>query len=205
MRINLLPGEIRERQRVRRQAVAVGIVGALVVAALGAFFVFQQIRLTGLQEDLAQQEATNDQLRQQIAELERFDALQQEAESARTLLASLLANEVLWSGVLRDISLVIPGTAWLTSLSGSLADEAVATATPATAAGGLVGAISFNGNAFDHRTVALWLARLEDVKGFANPWLSNSQKTLIGTREVVQFTSSVDLSEDALARPGGTP
>lgn len=202
MRVNLLPGEIRERQIVRRQAVIVGVVGALVIVALGAFFVLQVVRLNAVRSDLEAQEQRNEQLRQQIAELQRFDELQREAEEARALLAALLADEVLWSGVLRDISLVIPGSTWLTGLTGeSGAADAAAPEGPT----GLVGQISFNGNGLDHRSVALWLTRLEDVQGFVNPWLSNSQKTLIGEQEVVQFNSSVDLSQDSLARPGGTP
>jgi hypothetical protein len=67
----------------------------------------------------------------------------------------------------------------------------------------LIGQISFDGFAFTHRDVALWLSRLEDVRGFINPWLSNSTKTNIGTQEAVQFTSSVDLTEQALARRRG--
>jgi hypothetical protein len=51
--------------------------------------------------------------------------------------------------------------------------------------------------------VALWLTRLEDVEGFANPWVSTSQKTEIGLQEVVQFTSTTDLSEQVLARSQG--
>jgi hypothetical protein len=38
------------------------------------------------------------------------------------------------------------------------------------------------------------------VRGFVNPWLQNSTDTVIGTQTVEQFTSSVDLSEQALAR-----
>lgn len=202
MRVNLLPSEIRERQIVRRQAILIGVFGALIVVALGAFFVLQQLRLNGVRSDMAVQEEQNQQLRQEIATLQRFDQLQREAEESRTLLASLMADEVLWSGVLRDVSLVIPGEAWLTGFTGESGGSSAAatTVTP-----GLIGQISFNGHAMDHRTVALWLTRLEDVQGFINPWLSNSQKTLIGEREVVQFTSTVDLSQDSLARPGGTP
>jgi len=66
-----------------------------------------------------------------------------------------------------------------------------------------VGQISFSGFAFDHRDVALWLSRLEDVRGFINPWLSSSTKSELGTTTVVQFASSVDLSEEALARRAG--
>lgn len=207
MRINLLPSEIRERQRARRRTAAAAVVGLLVLAAVGAFYFLQQVRLSNVEDELEEQQAVNAELRQDIAELQRFADLEAELLATRGLLDELLQNQVLWSGVLRDVSLVIPGTSWLTALEGSVTAEAA----PATgdvqaapdAQPGIVGQISFTGTAFDHRTVALWLARLEDVGGFINPWLSSSQKSEIGTTEVVDFNSSVDLSEDAVTPPGG--
>lgn len=209
MRINLLPPEIRERQRIRRQTVVVALVGLIVLVVLGGFYFLQQLRLNQVEDDLAVQEAENEALRQDIAELERFDQLEQEVLRTETLLASLLENEVLWSGVLRDVSLVIPGTTWLTNFAGTVNQPGVAAengeAATAGPVGGLIGQITMDGFAFDHRSVALWLTRLEEVDGFVNPWLTNSQKTEIGTREAVQFSSSVDLSPEALARQEGSP
>jgi Tfp pilus assembly protein PilN len=217
VRINLLPSEIYERQRVRRRTAAVVAVGLIVLAALGAFYFLQVLRLKDVEDDIDTQQALNAQLQQQISELQEIDQLQLEIEATRDLLTNLLADRVLWSGVLRDVSLVIPGEAWLSGLTGQTGAAAGTTGTttttttttttaPApgttTAPGGLVGQISFNGFAFGHREVALWLSRLEDVRGFINPWLSSSTKTVIGTTEAVQFTSSVDLSEQALARRG---
>ena len=226
MRINLLPPEIHERQRVRRRTAAVVAVGLIALAGLGAFYFLQILRLNEVEDDIAAQEAQNSQLSSQIAELQEIDLLQQEIETTRTLLNGLLADRILWSGVLRDVSLVIPGQAWLSSFNGTVgapattgtttttapgtpgtttAAGATTTTTPGQAVQGgtLVGQISFNGFAFTHRDVALWLSRLEDVRGFVNPWLSNSTKTDIGTQEAVQFTSSVDLTEQALARRRG--
>jgi Tfp pilus assembly protein PilN len=125
MRVNLLPPEIRARQIVRRQAILVGVVGGLILMALGGFFVLQQLRLNAVRDQVAVQELRNQQLRQEIAELQRFDELQREADESRTLLATLMADEVLWSGVLRDISLVIPGEAWLTGLTGAVENRTV--------------------------------------------------------------------------------
>ena len=202
MRVNLLPGEIRERQRVRRRGGVVAVVGVVVLAALGAFYFLQQVRLNDLKQDLAAQEAENDRLRGEIAELQEFDQQQRELAASQDLLNTLLADEVRWSGVLRDISLVIPGQTWLTTLNGQITEQA-ATAQPTAGPSGLVGQISFNGFGLSHRAVALWLTRLEDVEGFANPWVSTSQKTEIGLQEVVQFTSTTDLSQQILARSQG--
>ena len=218
MRINLLPPEIYERQRVRRRTAAVIVVGLIVLAALGAFYFLQILRLNEVEDDITAQEAENAQLQAQIGELQEIVALQREIEDTRTVLNALLADRVLWSGVLRDVSLVIPGQAWLSGLNGQVGAPGTAgttattttgttttATTPGQAAqpGALVGQISFDGFAFTHRDVALWLSRLEDVRGFLNPWLSNSTKTDIGTQEAVQFNSSVDLSEQALARRRG--
>jgi Tfp pilus assembly protein PilN len=182
----------------------VAAVGVVALAALGAFYFLQQVRLNDVKQDLAAQEAENDRLRGEIAELQEFDQQQRELAASQDLLNTILADEVRWSGVLRDISLVIPGQTWLTSLSGQITSGEVAgqPATP-TEPSGLVGQISFNGFGLSHRAVALWLTRLEDVEGFANPWVSTSQKTEIGLQEVVQFTSTTDLSAQILARSEG--
>lgn len=181
-------------------------IGLVVLALIGGFYFLQVVRLSGVEEDIRAQEAVNAGLRAQIAELQDIAALEQEIAATRDLLSTLLQDRILWSGVMRDVSLVIPGELWLDGLSAQ-AGEAVAEeaeAAPATAAPGqLVGQISFTGFAFDHRDVALWLSRLEDVRGFINPWLSSSTRSEIGTTPVVQFASSVDLSDQALARRAG--
>lgn len=205
-RINLLPQEVKERQRVRRQTAAVTVVGVLVLVALGAFFFLQQVRLSSAEDDLREQQAVNTALQQDIAELQQFDELATEVELSRTLVGQLLQNQVLWSGVLRDISLVIPGQVWLDSLTGTITAEAPGVTATTTGDGlGLVGNIAFTGKALgDHRNTALWLARLEDVAGFINPWLASSTKSEIGSTEVVEFNSSVDLTQDAVTPPQGT-
>lgn len=222
MRIDLLPPEIHERQRTRRRTGAVIAVGILVLAAVGGFYFLQVLRENSIQEDIAAQEAENAELQRQIDELQEIGQLQAEIESTRQLLNTLLADRILWSGVLRDISLVLPGQVWLNGLTGTAGAPGEATPTAPTTApttttttattttsgqpappGGLVGQISFNGFALTHPDVALWLSRLEDVRGFVNPWLQNSADTVIGSQTVEQFTSSVDLSEQALARRRG--
>jgi Tfp pilus assembly protein PilN len=205
MRVNLLPPELYERQRIRRRTFLVVAFGVVVLVAIGAFYALQVIRLGQVEDDIRTQEAENAALRQEIADLQDIAALQLEIRETRDLLAALLADRVLWSGVLRDISLVIPPETWLTGLSGTVGAAVESEATqPVGPVAGLVGQISFTGNAFDHRDVALWLSRLEDVRGFINPWLSTSTKTLVGETEVVEFNSSVDLSEQALARRGAS-
>ncbi|MGH2692103.1 MAG: PilN domain-containing protein [Actinomycetota bacterium] len=179
-------------------------IGVVLLALVGGFYFLQVVRLSGVEEDIQAQEAVNAGLRNQIAELQDIAALEQEIAATRDLLATLLQDRILWSGVMRDVSLVIPGEVWLEGLSAQLGAAVTEGAEPASiVTEGLVGQISFSGFALDHRDVALWLSRLEDVRGFINPWLSSSTKTEFGPATVVQFSSSVDLSDQALARRAG--
>ena len=215
MRINLLPPEVLQRQRTRRQTGAAVAVGLIVLVAIGAFYFLQVAELNRVEEEIAAQEATNQQLQAQIADLQDVRALEQEIERTRDLLNTLLVDRVLWSDVLRSISLVIPSEVWLEGLNGQVGTATTTTGvapppptdpTGIAPAQGIVGQISFTGRAFSHRDVATWLSRLEDVRGFVNPWLSSSTKTGgedPNLADVVTFNSSVDLSEQALARRRG--
>lgn len=209
MRINLLPPEVLERQRARRRTFLTFAGGVIVLILIGAFYFLQILRLSSVEDNIAAQRAVNAQLEGQIAELQDIAALEDEIDRTRLVLSGLLEDRVLWSGVLRDISLVIPGEVWLNGIAGQVGQTVEGTTTTETTAqpagtSGIVGQISFDGFAFDHRDVALWLSRLEDVRGFINPWLSSSAKTLIGTTDAVGFTSSVDLSDQAIARRDGS-
>lgn len=178
--------------------------GIIVLLVLAGFYFVQVFTLQGVEDDIETQQVVNAQLEAEIAALQDIAALEQEIERTRTVLSGLLVDRVLWSGILRDVSLVIPGEVWLNGLSAQLGLVEAEEGAPVSGTG-VVGQISFNGFAFDHRDVALWLSRLEDVRGFINPWLSSSAKTLIGTQDAVTFTSSVDLSEQAVARRGESP
>lgn len=198
MRINLLPPEVFERQRARRRTVAASAIGFIVLAALGAFYVLQVFKLGGVEEDIQTQQAKNGELQVQLDELQDIAQLEENIAATRGLLDSLLADRVMWSGVLRDISVVIPSETWLESLTGTAGAPTATDPTTATVASDLVGEVQFTGFAFEHRDVALWLTRLEGVRGFLNPWLASSTKTDIGATRVVQFTSSVDLTNQVL-------
>ncbi len=180
------------------------LAGIVVLVILAGFYFVQVFTLQGVEDDIEIQQAVNAELQAQIAQLQDIRALEDEIAQTRLVLSGLLEDRVLWSGILRDVSLVIPGEVWLSGLSAQLGltEEAAAAGTTTT---GVVGQISFNGFAFDHRDVALWLSRLEDVRGFINPWLSTSSKTQVGEQDAVTFTSSVDLSEQAIARRGESP
>jgi Tfp pilus assembly protein PilN len=206
-RVNLLPPEIRERQKVRQRTVLAGIIGAAVVLLILAFYFLQTFNLARVNDDLEAQEQRNGQLQAQIGQLQQFGDLQQELKEKKDLEAAVFKNEVAWSGVLMDISRVIPSEMVLDSLSSQLSvgqegDEAVAApTTPGAAPGELVGQLSFGGQAVGIDTVTGWLSRLGQVQGWANPYTTGITQTGPRTRRYT-FTTTVDLTKDVFTERG---
>ncbi len=198
--VNLLPLEVQQRRRTRRQTTMVTSAVAGVMGFLILIFILQSARLAAANRQLEEQQATNGRLQSEINGLTRFEQLKQAVTEKEGLLGNVLRGEILWSGVLRDISLVIPRDMWLTSLNGQMQGSSTAGSSPTPGGEGLVGTIQFEGQAFAHTTVADWLTRLESVEGWLNPWVSTSSRAGTGTQ--VSFSSSVDLSV-AATRDGG--
>jgi Tfp pilus assembly protein PilN len=211
--VNLLPPQIQERQKTRRLTAAIVAGGGAVIGLLLFVFVLQSARLSDADRELAEQRNVNSGLRGQIAGLQQFESLQQTLADRQAMRTGILQDQVLWSSVLHDVSLVIPGEMWITSLTGTLtppvpqaapvpsATTTTATTPPAAASPAsvttLVGSIQFEGSGFDHPTLALWLTRLEEVTGWVNPWISTATKSTVDAVEVVQFSGSIDLNQEA--------
>ncbi|HEX9774943.1 MAG TPA: PilN domain-containing protein [Actinomycetota bacterium] len=192
-RINLLPPEIAERRKARQRVASLGVGVLVLIGLLGMVYVSQEIRLRGQQNALDRQLDDNAGLQARLDQLTQFDELQRELDRKERLLESLTENEVRWSVVLADVSLVIPDTVWLTDFSGQVNLTPDENDNP-------LGTISVNGTTFTHPDVARWLVRIGTVDGFANPYLSLSQKVEEETAVLVNFTSSLELSEGAFRR-----
>jgi Tfp pilus assembly protein PilN len=198
--VNLLPPDVRGRQRTRQLTLIVAGVAVIAVVLLIFVYFLQNSRLSSAQRDLDAQETTNQSLQTKINGLQQFAQLQQAVSQKQAVVDNLLAQQILWSGVLRDLSLVIPGQLSLTSMNGILsAATTPVPGAPAGAAGSstIVGNLQFQGESLDYPTVALWLTRLEEVKGWVNSWITTATKTDQNGVNIVQFSGSVDLTGDA--------
>ena len=189
--VNLLPAEIKIRKQVRRTTALVVSAGVAVVAFLFFVFVLQSARLVSVNGTLQQQQDVNSSLNTQVASLTQFEQLKQTLASREALLNSLESGEVLWSGVLRDVSMVIPDQVYLTSLSADAGGQQAGAVPGAT----MVGGIQFGGVAADYPTVSKWLTRLEEVTGWVNSWVGSASES--GTDGRVTFSGSVDLTSEA--------
>lgn len=201
--VNLLPPEIRERQAVRRRTSLVAAVGVVALALIGAFYVTQAMTLSSVKEELARQERANAQLRAQIAELQPFADLQATLADRERLVRTLYANEVSWASILLDVSRVIPDESYLTQLSGQITAPTgtVIGAPQEGEATGLIGNVTFSGVARETRTIASWLTRLEQVRGWVNAWVNNASENAAYSR-IYTFDGGIDLTIDAATARG---
>jgi Tfp pilus assembly protein PilN len=197
--VNLLPPEILEGQRWRRVALLVAAGGLVVLGLVFLFYLLQVNTLSGVRSDVEAQRATNDRLRGEIAELQRFEDLQVRAQAQQELLASAFAGEVSFSGMLMDLSRVIPSDAALNSLGVTITP---ATADAEGAATGFVGTMSTSGEAEGFDSLSTWLTRLEQVEGWVNPWMSTISRRDEGG-SIWTFSSGVDLTGDVVTERGG--
>ena len=193
--VNLLPPDVQAAQRQRRLAGVVALAGVGVIGLILVFYVLQLSKLAGIRADIEDQERNNQQLQAEIDQLQEFEDLQARVQAKQALLDQVFANEVSFSGLLMDVSRVIPSTAALTSLSASKQEP-----TPST--GGttlLIGRIDVAALGIDYDSVASWLTRLERVRGWVNPWVNSIADPESGP---VTYTSGVDLTDAAVTERG---
>jgi Tfp pilus assembly protein PilN len=171
------------------------MVSAIVVAGLLAFFVLQSHKVASANSELASAQSQNQQLQAKINSLSRFQQLADARDAQRTTVQTAKSGTVEFSGVMHDLSMVVPSTVYVNSMTANLSLGDGASLQPNT--GGVIGSIQFQGSASDHLAVALWLTRLAQVSGWDNSWITASTKrgaNADGTNtDWVDFSGSVDL------------
>lgn len=204
-RIDLLPSIYEERRRQRRNVASVFIAGLLVLLLLVGWWFFLGTQINDAEDELAQVQATNDQLTAQIAELQRFAELAAEVEAKRTALQTVFAGDVDWPALLTEVAMVIPGEVWLTNMVASAGSTEGATFVGTETAAVRIdpnepfGRIAFTGTSLSMPGVAKWMIRLESVKEFFAVYLNNA--TAAEDEEAglstVTFDSTLELSDKA--------
>jgi Tfp pilus assembly protein PilN len=197
--VNLMPREIAEAAKFRRFQFAMGatLVGAVVVVAGLTYQAHHGV--AAAKQQLATSTTQHAQLQQQLASLQSVQDVYDQYVAKQAILQQAMGDEIRWSYYLEDLSLKIPSNVWLTSVSATESSAGVPGATATTVPGSTsgIGSINFAGVAFSHDDVATWLDVLAKEKGYASPYFSNSTEGLLGTRKVVNFSSSVVLTPAA--------
>jgi len=200
--VNLLPPELRQRLAIRKITSLIIAVGFVVLALIGVIYFAQQQRLADAQSELEAQQARNQELNAQVAELMQYSDLQAELATKESLLDTVYQYEVAWSSSLLDVSRVIPDASYLTSLSGQVTATTLTPPTGTTPESTLIGNMVFAGVAEETDTIATWLVRLEQVKGWVNAWASSAQENSAFSR-IYTFSNGLDLNLEATTERGG--
>jgi Tfp pilus assembly protein PilN len=193
--VNLLPPDILAAQRQRRLAGVVALAGIGVIALIIVFYLVQVNSLGGVQDDIERAEQNNAGLQRDIDNLQEFEALRAQAQQKQQLLDQVFANEISFSGLLMDISRVIPSDAALTSFTAASQEP-----TPTTGGNTLLtGRIDVAGIALDYDTIASWLMGIERVRGWVNPWVTSIADLEAGP---ITYSSGVDLTTAVVTERG---
>jgi Tfp pilus assembly protein PilN len=154
-------------------------------------------------DEIAAQNETNASIQQSIADKQKFADLQAEAQAKEQLLSLAFDGEVSFSGLLMDFSRVIPSDAYVDNLTISVEGAAAPEGGEVPAEGGtagLIGTMTSGGKAVSIDTLSVFLTRLEQVRGWVNPWMTSVSRNA----EVngYDFSMSVDLTSDVETERG---
>jgi Tfp pilus assembly protein PilN len=199
--VNLMPSEIAAAARFRRFQLCMGaaVVGAVVV--VGALYVHGKSAVSDARAQVAQAQQEQASVQQELTSLHSVSDVYAQVAAKQAMLHQAMGSEVDWSTYLSDLSLRVPDNVWLSNLQATQSDTGLTgpagPAQPGTLAPTGIGTLTFAGVAFSHDDVATWLDVLAKEKGFANAYFSNSTKATIGKKPVVNFTSSVTVTDQA--------
>ncbi len=196
--VNLLPPDILQAQRYRRTTSLVILGGIVLLVLIFGFYLLQANRLGGVNDEIAAQNANNASIQASIAEKQKFADLQARAQAKQQLLASAYAGETSFSALLMDFSRVIPSDAFVDSLALQVSEPTTEPAEGVVAS--LIGTITGSGTAKTVDSLSVFLTRLEQVKGWVNPWMSTVSENpeLAG----YDYSLSVDLTDDVVTDRG---
>jgi Tfp pilus assembly protein PilN len=201
-RVNLLPPEIKEEQRLRRVKVAMAAVVAVAIAAVVLLDVQGGHSVSDAKAQLAAAAEQNAQINRELASYSDVKATAAQLAANKALLDQSMSTEVQWSGYLADFSVVLPSTTWLTSLTFSSQLAPGSLASPSQASGN-IGTITVQGVAMKYENLADWLDSLNPENGLSGIYFSNASEQYIGSTKTVTFQASADLTAAALCEKAG--
>ncbi|MGH2688975.1 MAG: PilN domain-containing protein, partial [Actinomycetota bacterium] len=118
-RINLLPPEIGKRRRARRVTGIFVLAVFAYVGLLGAWWLIGTGRLRNAEDDLVAARERADRAQAEVSQLQEFANLRSVVETKERTLATAMADDVHWSRLLVEFSMVVPNDSWLTAFSGT--------------------------------------------------------------------------------------
>lgn len=209
-RVNLLPPEVAQAARFRRVQALLALVVVMALVGVGLAYLVASGQVAAAQDDLDAAQAENTQLKAEAAEYAEVPRVKAQLAQGEANLSAAMAPEVRWSFYLNDLSLTIPSSVRLTTMTVTqpvpLPGAEVATTTEDSTVVSPLGTpgiatIVFEGNAASYNAVAAWLQTLARQNGYTDPTVTqienSTEENMAGN--VYSFSSSVTVTEDALS------
>lgn len=207
-RIDLIPPELVEKHQARRIIGMIAIGAGVIFAILIFVYIFTLGRILVATDRVDQISAENKKVQVYITKLKPYSERKTILDDRKTIIDTIVTDQVLWSSVLNDISMVIPNDIWLKSVKMDIAPILTAkTSASATSSATLKAPITIVGNAFNHAAVARWLVHLGEINQFRDVWLDYAtEQTLAATATtgtsaaaapttVIEFQTTVRLTK----------
>lgn len=177
-RINLLPPE--ERRRRATLTVPGGtlgillIAGAAVVLVMVGLFVFYQLRLNNVEEEIARLDQQIAEQNARIAELSPFQDLQARLDAKRPIVNGIFRSRFLWDEFLQALAFVIPPDTALQTLAAQASPIDIQA--PVEQVLSPPGAATFTGVALpNYENVADFVVRMNTLRFLANSQLNSAE------------------------------
>ena len=194
--VNLLPPEIAETAMFRKVQLGLGgaLVGAVVIVGLLAASAAHGVSTA--QSSLDKATTQNATLTKQVASYSNVTAVYNAAAAAQKQLTDAMGQEVRYSQLMHDLSLSVPSSVWLKSLTFTQTPPAVAAGAAASPA---IGNVAFTGVGFSHDDLALWLDAMANLKTYSDPYFATSTESIVGPKKIVTFSGTMNETGNALS------
>lgn len=204
--VNLIPPEIQEERNFRRLQAGLAAIVVLAIAGVGALYVHDRKAVHQGQAELAAAQETQQRLQREMNGLRDVTETANQLQAAENALTQVRSTNVRWSDTLADLSASLPDGVWYTSLG--IKETVQPGAYPKSTAVPLeVGTIQFGATGYVHKqvdgwpvhnVVAGWLDAMSKIVYFSDAMFSTSQEDTVGTTPVVNFSSTVTVTNGAI-------
>ncbi len=190
VRVNLLPAEVDARARASRMRAGAGLAGVGLLAALGVVFVWENGRVNDVKAELAAEEQELAALQAEVQEFADYAELDRRAGDSGEILASALASDVSFAGLLQDVAAVTPEDVEYTSMTITLTEPIASLGDVRPA----FGELTLVGYALDHAPgVERLLIELDKVAAFGDLFFATGFDDEFGD---ITFTVTADLGPE---------
>lgn len=177
-RINLLPAE--ERRRGISLSIPGGILGILLVSGAAVLlimvglFVFYQLRLNNVQEEISRLDQQIGEQNARIAELSPFQDLQARLDAKKPIADGIFRSRFLWDEFLQALAFVIPPDTALNALTAQASPIDIQAPVEQTLSP--PGTATFTGIALpNYENIADFVVRMNTLRFLANSQLNSAE------------------------------